>query len=713
MHIKKRHHQLFCALPALGMMMLAAARSGLGGGDPGATSQVSAAVVDAQGRPVADASVECYHYQVPSGLAATIAEEPELCQRTVTDATGAFSFSFAPGTTLALVKKAGLAPAWKIWASTLADSSDPLVLGPPTVLAGVVVDENRKPVAGAKVWVAGAIIADVNTLLMQEDRLIGRPARECFSAVTGADGRFRIENLPTACSAGLAASKPGKALCPIPNGSTGAMEFRSGQDNIQLMLGPAGAIEGKVAIVETDQPLAGVKLWLEPASPGLYRPESREPVESDTSGTFRIPDVQPGDYRIVPTMRGQPAPDWVVAPEYAQVTVAAGETARDALIRMTKGVLVEVMVVATNTPIPVANVAVTSSQATAYAGTRTAYTGTNGIALLRVLPGTCYFSALSPGYVFPVRNAAQIEAGRTNHFEMEAVPSPRIKGLIHDPSGAAVPGALVSFHPGHYPGSHPYAEARTDESGRYELILQPSPYSAFSGGIRPTNFILARSLQRNLVDFVEFVQIPGNLDLTLQPGITLSGCVKDTAGAPISGATAEVRFLEAGSIARVEERPAPVDAQGAFAIAALPQGREYSLMISGIRSADYGISTAQMNGALTRTDHYEFPPFVLKRANLVLAGHVVGLDGKPLAGATVFYGGEGQRPFITTKSDSMGYFEFKNVVQGPVRVSTSHSDTNGGRVVTVSDRVQASGGDTNIVLLLRSLNARSRNTNIQ
>jgi hypothetical protein len=120
-----------------------------------------------------------------------------------------------------------------------------------------------------------------------------------------------------------------------------------------------------------------------------------------------------------------------------------------------------------------------------------------------------------------------------------------------------------------------------------------------------------------------------------------------------------------------------------------------------------------MNGALTRTDHYEFPPFVLKRANLVLAGHVVGLDGKPLAGATVFYGGEGQRPFITTKSDSMGYFEFKNVVQGPVRVSTSHSDTNGGRVVTVSDRVQASGGDTNIVLLLRSLNARSRNTNIQ
>jgi hypothetical protein len=175
----------------------------------------------------------------------------------------------------------------------------------------------------------------------------------------------------------------------------------------------------------------------------------------------------------------------------------------------------------------------------------------------------------------------------------------------------------------------------------------------------------------------------------------------------------EVRFVAAGTLVAVEERPGPVDAQGAFAIAALPQGREYSVSINGSRFADYGTTAGQLSAAMTRTNHYEFAPFVLKRANLVLAGHVVGLDGKPLAGATVFCAGAGQRPFTSTKSDSLGYFEFNNVVPGQLRVSTSHLDTNAGRVVTVSDGVPAHGGETNIVLRLRSQNPASQNTNLQ
>jgi len=690
-YMEERCRKSIPVLLVFGLITLTAARSGFCAGDPGTTSQVSGTVVDDHGRPVADASVECYHYQAPSGLAGTITEEPELRQHAVTDAKGAFTVSSSPGTTLALVKKPGLAPSWRIWASTLADSPDPVVLGPPTILAGVVVDENHQPVAGAEVRVAGAIVGNRRGLWVQENRLLGKLARECFSAQTAADGRFRIENFPAEALAGLAVSKPGKAQCPSANGSTGSAEFGSGRDDIELMLGPAGAIEGKVIDDDSGRPLGTVKLWLEPASAGLYRPQSREPVASAAYGEFRIPDVQPGDYRILATMPGQPVPEWVGVPPYARVTVLAGETLRGVLIHMTRGVLVEVKVVSTNTTIPIANVAITAGQATAY-------TGANGIAMMRVLPGTPYFSALSAGYFFPVRNIAEIEPGRTNHFQIEADPSPRIRGLVRDPAGAPAPGVLVSFHPGHYPGANPYAEVQSDEGGRYDLILEKSPYVGFRGGIHPTNFILARSLQRKLAAMVEFVQIPTTLDLSLQPGITLSGSLKDTAGAPISNATVQASVLAAGSVVAVQERPNQVDAQGAFSIPALPQGREYAFLSTGIAARGYGSSSGHVTAEFTITSHYEFPPFVLKRAGLMLAGYVLDLDGKPVTGATISCGGEGQPPFTRTQSDSKGHFEFNNVIEGPVLVSTSHVVTVRGGSRSVFDRVQANGGDTNVVL---------------
>jgi len=127
--------------------------------DGGRPENYTGTVVDDNGRPVAGALVDCYYYQSGEGFGYRDLD-PALTQRTVTDSNGVFAVFSAPGATLAVVKKAGWATAWKTWSTGLPDSSEPLVLTAPAALAGVVVDENSQPVAGAMVWVTDAIIGN-------------------------------------------------------------------------------------------------------------------------------------------------------------------------------------------------------------------------------------------------------------------------------------------------------------------------------------------------------------------------------------------------------------------------------------------------------------------------------------------------------------------------------------------------------------------------
>ena len=102
-------------------------------------------------------------------------------------------------------------------------------------------------------------------------------------------------------------------------------------------------------------------------------------------------------------------------------------------------------------------------------------------------------------------------------------------------------------------------------------------FGFWSGPISITNFIMIQSLGRNLVAIQEFAELPTNLDLTLQPGITLTGSVKDTEGAPVTNATVDISMLTGHSIPK---SVAAARRQGGrprfiYFSPALPQGREY------------------------------------------------------------------------------------------------------------------------------------------
>jgi hypothetical protein len=536
-------------------------------------------------------------------------EEPQLTQHAVTSANGSFSLLPSPGATLAVVKRPGLATAWKTWSSLHENSSDPVVLTAPSPLAGIVLDEHNRPVAGAEVWVTEAIIDNQFGPKAFENRLFGKPARKCFSTKTGADGRFRIPNFPAAGHAGLAVTIAGKAQCPFRGVDTSlSCLYQSGNEDIQLRVGPAGAVEGKVVAAGTGKPLAAVKIQLEVHSGNVYGSRFREPVESGADGSFRIPDVQPGVYYVMASIPAEPVPDWVapvVKTDYALVTVVAGETARAAPVQVSKGALAQVSVVMTNDLTPVAGVPVSAAGSTAY-------TDANGMVLFRVPVGTNYFSARKDW--MRQRIEADIKAGHTTRVQIQLLPPPTITGIVRDPSGAPAAGALVSFKPGSYPDAPDYSEVTTDKHGRYEIILKVSrEYMEWTGIVNVTNCIVARDLERNLVAVQAFVDFPAKLDLDLQPGITFSGSVKDTQGAPITNASVVLSFYHDRPFFSWRPRPAKINAEGSFSFSAIPQGGKY--YSANVTAKGYAAAGAAPETPKTATNHFDFPPIVLQRTN--------------------------------------------------------------------------------------------------
>ena len=233
---------------------------------------------------------------------------------------------------------------------------------------------------------------------------------------------------------------------------------------------------------------------------------------------------------------------------------------------------------------------------------------------------------------------ASVHAGDTNvtirinpnGVVRTAMPRVTTTGKITDPSGAPAVGVSVRI----IPGGGANANLKTDGEGRYSLSWQP-----LNGAVGLQYSLIARDAARNLAVVTDVDPDTTNKDAQLQPGLTLSGSVQDSAGTVVPGATVTCSANVGNTGFAIENRPIPVDAQGAFELTALPQAVRYNL---SARAAGYGQATATLQPDQTRTDHVKVPPMILKVADKVVSGKVVGPDDKPVSGANVRATGVGQ-----------------------------------------------------------------------
>ena len=644
-------------------------------------AKFSGTVVDAQGNPVAGATVDCYQYPLRTGFGPV---EMEVKQHATTDGQGAFEFPTFHGQAVVLVAKAGLAPGWRTWYTAAPEEPQRIVLSASSTLAGVVVDDAGQPVADAEVSVSAAL-NKTTTDFGQPSFVSGKIARGLFSVRTSADGKFRIENFPADGQAIFSVKKAGKALHQTANSRQyDELPFHAGQEDIALTLDPVGSVTGKVVVRGTGQPLAHAVVSIQPAVPGMgYVLFDSGTIVSAADGSFQIPDVPAGSYQVVANFTNEPVADWVANP--VPITVAAGQTLTDVQIQAYKGGVLEVTVRGKNNHELLADAGV-SVNSEGY--NRSGSTGTNGVAYFRLPPGQFNVYANKQDWS-QAQAQTTVTEGQTTLVTIELGAGFKVTGVVRDASGAPVAGASGGVFP-NYQGDE--TGTKTDANGHYELSWQ-KPY--WGGSQNQSFYLLARHSGRKLAAMQDMEETTTNLDVTLKPAMSVSGRVQDTRGKAVTNVAAYVMLHKENVGFTISRQRILSDEQGRIQAEALPLGERYGLYVS---AKGYGNAQQEMDAADPKADHYDFPPLVLKIADRKLAGRVLGTDGKPVAGAQIWMNGEGQ-PNGNATTDADGRFVYDAVCEGAVTVSANLKGAAG--------QAEALGGDTNVVI---RFDARARVT---
>jgi protocatechuate 3,4-dioxygenase beta subunit len=255
-------------------------------------------------------------------------------------------------------------------------------------------------------------------------------------------------------------------------------------------------------------------------------------------------------------------------------------------------------------------------------------------------------------------------------------------GRVLDSSGGPVPNVLLTV----LPDGGRRTEVVNDPDGQF-MIGWRKQYCFNDGQMPPT--IIARDPEHNLVGLHDLDGKASNVDLTLEPGLTLAIKAQDTKGNPIPVATGVLYAVSGNWTNRFNEVAAQSDARGAIEFKGLPHGWKYRVTVA---AKGYGVANLEVEPAQTRTNRYDFPAAVLKAANRNLAGHLFDARGNPTSTAVVILDGEGQPP-ASAIPDDRGRFSFGAVCDGPVRLLAGYSAHS--PPVT---NIEAQAGDTDVVI---------------
>jgi hypothetical protein len=277
----------------------------------------------------------------------------------------------------------------------------------------------------------------------------------------------------------------------------------------------------------------------------------------------------------------------------------------------------------------------------------------------------------------------QLVEGSTNSLEIELHPVSKIRGMVHDAAGKPLAGVQLVV----WPDFRTQAKGgKTQADGSYQITWNPQSY----GGQGAAFYLIAQEQKANLTAIQEVDEGTTNLDLSLEPGLVITGRATDSDGKVLTNAEAQVMFWGEHMGASLG-KTTRVDAEGRFEVKALPPARRYGVSVS---AKGYGRKSHTLEAADTESRRVELEPSRLPVANLRVAGVVTDADDKPVAKATVNGYGDDQ-PAVNGQTDAKGRFSFDHVCAGPIRLMAF---TPGGG----SGNTMAEGGDTNVTIQLGS-----------
>jgi protocatechuate 3,4-dioxygenase beta subunit len=164
------------------------------------------------------------------------------------------------------------------------------------------------------------------------------PPDEHWRALTGPDGRAKIEGLPARVEISVEVEKAVKRLYREPTGLT----LQPGEVKELVWRVGSGTLVHGLALDQDGKPVAGLEIWVAKASPAgrrLFMHYERERVDrktkTDGKGRFTIEDLAPGQWSIGPGVedRGSCAPT-------AEPLEITGEPALELTLHVYRGLFI-------------------------------------------------------------------------------------------------------------------------------------------------------------------------------------------------------------------------------------------------------------------------------------------------------------------------------------------------------------------------------------
>lgn len=600
-------------------------------------------------------------------------------KETETDDSGAFRFAALTGTTARVVATAELVAEDGTETQLVAIAQDvapersdalELRLAATLTLAGLVLDDAGEPVTEFEV----------------------RAAREGYSSRSGAgdglrkavsaeDGRFNVAGL----SAGTWTVSVRASGYTSPEDQTRTVVVPQTGPEPRFVLERRGRVRG-IVIGPGGAPIAGATVARNQDRGGFGGWGRRERgVTSGEDGSFELEDLRPGTQSFVAS-----SDDWAKS-EPVSVDVIAGETAEGLVLELRRGGKIS-GIVRDAEGNPWSGRRVTYAQGggpmAMFGGSDTATTDASGsFTFERVPPGQWTVNA-SPGeremfktfegardesafFELMAQNLSQqvdVEDGGQVFVELGAEPREPVVVLGEvTRGGTAVSGGNVTFA---REGGDLFANLkRADiQAGTYRIELD-----------RPGAYLVSveRGSSRN--GFLIDVPASGEqrVDLELPEG-GIAGRVTNSDGRPAAGIRVTAEPSVSFSFNRFDPRSASTDADGRYELGDLDPGT-YALRVGsrgwgrgGGGSTGDGYGVALVEGVEVNATSMTAGVDVQLSSPGRVIGVVVGRDGAPVAGATVFVRESSGRPvdaISTVRSGADGRFAYSRVNPGSYVVS--------------------------------------------
>jgi hypothetical protein len=601
-------------------------------------------VKDAEGKAVSDARV------IACGVAGEDSRYFKIEAETTTDEAGTFAFpGLGPRDARGFIRLIYAHKDGYAWgappinaASGLGDNVA-IVLNPPGVLSGRVVDAEGRGVADARVS---------PLYLMQtatggaEQWLIPR-GLPFLTATTGDDGAFTLTDLPEGYTAMLDVEAP-QGLADYAERVRPKREDRTVPvEGIEIALRPEAIVRGRVLHAESGAPAADIPLNAVRVQGGSWA------CRTGGDGSFEFRGLPEGSYRFgiwsFSTFDGTVIPD-------PPLSVKEGQTVEKNL-RWEEGttLIVKTWAGSQGRAQPDCIVEATDANSRFSRATRS---GAEGVARLRVSGGRHHVSATNPDGTRMTQSVTVQADLREQEIEFTLPgPKPVVFVMVRDAEGRPAPGAVLTIE-----GKQ---VAVADAEGRARIADQlADSYNTPQVVVRD-----AEGKQAAVFD------LPASTGLTVRAELgqtgRIVGVVAGEDGKMLPGAEVSLNVKVEDTLGAIQTVRTWDD--GSFRFVGIPAGKTYSLFA---RADGYGHAsrgTAE-DEALQPGAGWNVGTIKLPVADRKLKGRVRWASGRPAFGATVYVQSEDVNPGIA-KADRQGRFEIDGLLAQTVRLQ-AHAGNN-------------------------------------